>query len=59
MTQLFADEEDESSGLWEDKSVKPPLSLPHLTGEFRDLANVIHRVRLLLLLYWFILRLKE
>ncbi|KAK4287996.1 hypothetical protein Pmani_038947 [Petrolisthes manimaculis] len=37
------DDEDESSGLWEDKSVKPPLALPHLTGEFRDLANIIHR----------------
>ncbi|XP_042210938.1 katanin p60 ATPase-containing subunit A-like 2 isoform X1 [Homarus americanus] len=35
-------EEDEDTGLWDEKSVKP-LLMPHFTGEFRDLANIIQR----------------
>ncbi|KAK8739619.1 hypothetical protein OTU49_003429, partial [Cherax quadricarinatus] len=35
-------DEDETSDLWDEKSVKP-LLMPHFTGEFRDLANIIQR----------------
>ncbi|XP_063598016.1 katanin p60 ATPase-containing subunit A-like 2 [Penaeus indicus] len=37
------DEEEEGGDLWDDKSVKPPIPMPLFTGEFRDLANIIHR----------------
>ncbi|XP_045603188.1 katanin p60 ATPase-containing subunit A-like 2 [Procambarus clarkii] len=36
-------EDDEDSDLWDEKSVKPPILMPHFTGEFRDLANIIQR----------------
>ncbi|XP_071538180.1 katanin p60 ATPase-containing subunit A-like 2 [Panulirus ornatus] len=36
-------EDDDDSDLWEDKSVKPAVLMPHFTGEFRDLANIIQR----------------
>ncbi|XP_047501926.1 katanin p60 ATPase-containing subunit A-like 2 [Penaeus chinensis] len=37
------DEEEEGGDLWDDKSVKPPIPMPLFTGEFRDLASIIHR----------------
>lgn len=37
------EEEEEGGDLWDDKSVKPPIPMPLFTGEFRDLANIIHR----------------
>ncbi|XP_045103131.1 katanin p60 ATPase-containing subunit A-like 2 [Portunus trituberculatus] len=38
-----AGEEEEGSDLWDEKSVKPTIMLPHFSGEFRDLANIIQR----------------
>ncbi|MPC82610.1 hypothetical protein E2C01_077285 [Portunus trituberculatus] len=43
-----AGEEEEGSDLWDEKSVKPTIMLPHFSGEFRDLANIIQRVLFLL-----------
>lgn len=39
----FTGDEEEGSDLWDEKTVKP-MALPHFSGEFRDLANIIQRV---------------
>ncbi|XP_068200911.1 katanin p60 ATPase-containing subunit A-like 2 isoform X1 [Palaemon carinicauda] len=36
-------EDEEPDDLLDEKGFKLPIPMPHLTGEFRDLANIIHR----------------